>query len=118
PVDRLRREPLVAVRVVDRYRDQDDRIQSIWLARKGEIAQKRKQRILSFDLASVDVPLHIHNRAAESVRLRRRGNQRTRSNDVRNLPSLIRLPDRSKDEGRAQTAQRIEELSHVGVAGR
>src|SRR5205823_15087733 len=72
-------EPFVAIRVVDRNGNEHDGIERVRAIVEQQVAKDRLQRLLSFDLARVNVRLHIYDRTLQSLGLLRRLHEGTRS---------------------------------------
>ena len=89
----LRGEPLVAVSIVNRHGNEDDRIEHIRVIVEQQVTKHGLQCLLSLDLSGVDVRLHIHDRPPQSLRLDRRLDEWSRRDDEWNVASLRCLAD-------------------------
>ena len=114
----LRCEPLVAISIVNRHGNEDDRIEHIRVIIEQQVTKHGLQRLLSLDLAGVDVRLHIHDRPPQSLRLDRRLDEWSRRDDEWNVASLRCLADCPDLDLGAEHAQRVDALDDVRVVGR
>lgn len=113
-VSLLWRELLVAVRVVNRDRDQNDRIENAGTGGR-QVAHQREQRLFPFDFSRVDVALHVDDGPSKAASLIRRGDARARCNHERYFAALGRFAERSERELGA-SAERIEKRNDIRVA--
>ena len=114
----LRGEPLVAISIVNRHGNEDDRIEYIRVIVEQQVTKHGLQCLLSLDLSGVDVRLHIHNRPPQSLRLDRRLDEWSRRDDEWNVASLRRFADCPDLDLGAEDAQRVDELDDVRVVRR
>ena len=92
------RKALVAVGIVDRHRNENNRIEYVGARRAREIAQHRQKRFLSLYLTRVNVPLYVDDRTIEPARLIGRGNTRPRSNYIWYIAPFVCPANRAECE--------------------